>query len=155
MLDLNEEIKKQDKLWQDYLDQRNLVNDLKIKDIKDEYLYTFIKYHSGLLDEETPRYSYLFINNIWYSSSEHILFVEGMGFNSNISEYADDTWFLFNEDIQERMHLYDFREDECQSPFYHITRIDETEFRNAFQDQLNKIRTEFNNLEFEHEDIKI
>ena len=40
MLDLNEEIKKQDKLWQDYLDQRNLVNDLKIKDIKDEYLYT-------------------------------------------------------------------------------------------------------------------
>jgi hypothetical protein len=40
-------------------------------------------------------------------------------------------------------------------PFYHITKIDETEFRNAFQDQLNKIRTEFNNLEFEHEDIKI
>jgi hypothetical protein len=83
------------------------------------------------------------------------LFVEGMGFNSNISEYADDTWLLFNEDIQERKHLYDLREDECQSPFYHITKIDETEFRNAFQDQLNKIRTEFNNLEFEHEDIKI
>lgn len=141
MSELDDEVKKLEDMYTAYLEQRTKVNNLKIQDVKEKYLGKFIRYYYSFYANDDIAYKYLFIKNIWYSSPD--VYVEGEGFELALSEDNCDNYFSWSNFIQERMTISDLMENKGENDKIEI--ISESDFRNAFQENVSMLKMNFKN----------
>ena len=141
MSELDDEVKKMEDMYNAYLEQRTKVNNLKIQDVKEKYLGKFIRYYYPFYSNDDIAYQYLFIKNIWYSAPD--VYIEGEGFELSVSDDDDDNYFSWSKFIQERMTISDLMENKGENDKIEI--ISESDFRNAFQENVSMLKMNFKN----------
>lgn len=141
MSELDNEVKKMEDMYTAYLEQRTKVNNIKIQDVKEKYLGKFIRYYYSFYSNDDIAYQYLFVKNIWYSAPD--VYVEGEGFELSVSEDNDNNYFSWSKFIQERMTISDLMENKGEN--YKIEIISESDFRNAFQENVSMLKMNFKN----------
>ena len=136
---------EKEKLYRKYEVARQKYNDLKIQEYKDKWLGQFITIDNEPNSEQCWKHpTYLFVTNIWYSSNDNIVYVEGVGFSGQYTEYRDETYFTWSTFIQERIP-YDWLENENMIK---IDLIDKETYDKAFYELVNHMIKEHDLYEY-------
>lgn len=136
---------EKEKLYRKYDVARQKYNDLKIQEYKDKWLGQFITIDNEPNCEQYWKHpTYLFVTNIWYSSNDNIMYVEGVGFSGLYTEYRDDTYFSWTQFTQERIP-YDWIENENMIK---IDLIDKETYDKAFYELIDQMRKEHQEYEY-------
>lgn len=130
-----EEIKKLQEEKDKAYDEFRKAYDQKCKEYNDKLL-ELLPYEGKcvkIIDDlyEIPKY--IKVREVFRHGDRIV--IRGYGFSGEFTKYADATWFEWDY-----MMGYDFRIDEIVSKIKNIAIINETEFTNAFNDLVNKIR---------------
>jgi hypothetical protein len=136
---------EKEKLFRKYEVARQKYNDLKIQEYKDKWLGQFITIDNEPNSEQYWKHpTYLFVTNIWYSSNDNIMYVEGVGFSGQYTEYRDETYFTWSTFIQERIP-YDWLENEHMIK---VDLIDKETYDKAFYGLIDQMRKEHQDYEY-------
>lgn len=111
--------------------ERDLLNELV--NLNGKYL----KVHDG---GTAPMYLYVTdqFETKYFSTDRPAIQVNGMGFRGTVTEYSDDTYLDWDED----MSFYIRLDNDFETDINNIEEITKEEFNQTFEDILSKIRTE-------------
>ena len=137
--------KEKEKLYRKYEVARQKYNDLKIQEYKDKWLGQFITIDDEPNSDDSHKdICYMFVNNVWYSSSNDNVYIEGIGFSGIYTEYRDDTYFGWSQFVQRKIS-YDWLDND---KLIKINVIDEKTYNDAFYMLVDKMMKEHQEYEY-------
>lgn len=140
------EEKKLNLLYDKIAEQKEIINNLKLKEVKEKLLGKYVRVVGSVDDYPDSKIEaeYMFVTNIWCNANE--VYVEGYSFSYEFYEYRDCSGFYWNPFRQLKYNLYNFLEDDKLKNFI---IVDKDAFMDAFFYATNQMIDETNETDYE------